>query len=199
MKRLVAAGMIAGLLHSVSVMASPTPWENMQDLYTIVGWKTTPEFYTFEWFQMYDGSPDPIHWAKLTIVADDVDNVHPTTGNAEDDMIAYRLASGDPWTTLGPLVRLASYTSTAPTAGAGPAEQQTTTVFTLPDAGLWLAGASGFYARLVVEDWWNMEIETAALSVEREGPAAIPAPSALLLGLLGLGGLGVKSHRRLRL
>ena len=152
-----------------------------------------------EWFQEYDGSIDPIHWAKLTIVADDVDNVLSSTGNDEDDFVAYRLGSSGPWTTLGSLTQLASYASTGPTAGAGPAEQQTTTVFTLPDAGLWLAGASGFYARLVVEDWWNMEIETATLSVEREGPAAIPAPSALLLGLLGLGGLGVKLHRRVSL
>ena len=46
MKRLVAAGMIAGLLHGASVMASPTPWENTQNLYTTVGRYTIPELYT---------------------------------------------------------------------------------------------------------------------------------------------------------
>ena len=194
MKRLFAACVAVGLLPTAGATASATLWVNTQDLYRIVGRNTVPEVYTFEWRQEYDGSADPILGATLTIVADDVDNVLASTGNDEDDFIAYRPAAGEPWTDLGPLTQLAAYTGNGPEAGA--AGQHTTTVFTLPDADAWLRGTDGFSVRLIVEDWWNMEIETATLTVERGVPVAVPAPPAVLLCLAGLETVPRRLRRR---
>ncbi len=126
---------------------------------------------TINWSHTYDHSADPISYATLTIVADDVDGPGDGTDGKHD---AVYFAGHY----LGLLEDMGYYTNWNYSPGPGnPGQPLTTTVFTLDPS--WL---NGLPVAVQVEAGWGVEIETSTLTV-------VPEPTTL--SLLALGGLAV--------
>ncbi len=129
---------------------------------------------TINYAHTYDNSADPIAWATLTIVADDVDS-------DEDDQVTFNGHA------LGSLDKLVGYTNWGYQPGAGNANQPlTTTVFNLDPS--WIIPTMPI--EVSVEASWGVEIETSTLTVQQ-----VPLPGAVLLGFLGLSAAGMKLRR----
>lgn len=129
---------------------------------------------TINYSHSYDNSADPIAWATLTIVADDVDS-------DEDDLVTFNGHD------LGYLAKLDGYTNWGYSPGAGnPNQPLTTTIFNLDPS--WIVASMPIV--VTVETLWGVEIETSTLKVQ-----AVPLPGAVLLGFLGLSAAGMKLRR----
>lgn len=129
---------------------------------------------TINYSHSYDNSADPIAWATLTIVADDVDS-------DEDDLVKFNGHD------LGYLTKLDGYTNWGYSSGAGnPNQPLTTTIFNLDPS--WIVASMPIV--VTVETNWGVEIETSTLKVQ-----AVPLPGAVLLGFLGLSAAGMKLRR----
>lgn len=139
---------------------------------------------TIDYAHSYDGSADPIAWATLTIVADDVDG----PGNEMDgEQDAVYISAGGGWQYLGLLNDMGYYTNWNYQPGAGNDYQPLTmTVFDLDLS--WIASSMPIQVR--VETNWQVEIETSTLTVQQ-----VPLPGAVLLGFLGLSAAGMKLRR----
>ena len=177
MKRLIA---ICGVLALLSVTSSA-----IADIYV----ETLPIYQysvggTISYAHTYDHSADPIEYATLTIVADDVDG--PGDGmDGEQDMVSIQ-DSGGTWHQLGYLNDMGYYTNWQYSPGAGnPTHPDaiTTTVFNLDPS--WL---NGLPVSVNIETLWGVEIETSTLTV-------VPVPGAILLGILGLSAAGLKLRK----
>lgn len=143
---------------------------------------------TINWSHTYDGSENPISWATLTIVADDVDGPNPDYpgDDGENDAVWF---NGN---YLGTLTQMGSYTNFNYYPGPGnPNQPLTATTFSLDPA--WIT--PNMPVSVVVESLWGVEIETSKLTVC--GQPAIPElPAPVLASLCGLGGLAVQRLRR---
>jgi 3D (Asp-Asp-Asp) domain-containing protein len=110
---------------------------------------------TISWTHTYDGSVDPIGWATLTIVADDID------GPDEQDAVYF---DGH---FLGYLNNQGYYSNWGYTPGPGAVGNSslTTTVFQLDPTWIELTNP----ASVMVESGWGAEIETSTLTVGSPG------------------------------
>ena len=171
MKKLIT---MCGVLALLSVTNSAIAGMYVETLpiyqYTVGG--------TINYAHTYDHSADPIQFATLTIVADDVDQ-------GEDDLVSVQ-DSDLIWHDLGYLNDIGYYTNWDYQPGPGNDDQPlTTTVFNLDPS--WI---NGLPINVHVESSWGVEIETSTLTIQQ-----VPLPGAILLGMLGLSAAGVKLRK----
>lgn len=140
------------------------------------------------WTHTYDFSePNPLLWATLTIVADDVDPASDSNTTGEIDYVY--IFVNDQRIMLGELKRGTEYSnwSYKPGYGAHPENlgNYTTTVFDLDLA--WLQSDMKF--QVEVAGNWGVEIEKSTLTVQGS-PVPVPATAILFgAGLAGLAGI----------
>jgi hypothetical protein len=167
--RILLSSLLFSAILLASGMANATYLENLDIYQYSVGGNIS-------WSHTYDFSePNPIDYARLTIVADDVDY-------GEQDGV---FLNG---TLLGYLTELPDYSNWGYVPGPG--GNLTTSIFDIDISLLdWTLPIN-----ISIASNWGVEIETSTLEVQ--GAAPVPEPSTLLL--LGCGLAGLARCRRKR-